>query len=70
MNAKKESSKRFYDSLESVSSNIEEVTHLLLRYWALIIEWVQNNAQDLDLTDKRYEELERTKSELSISLRT
>ncbi len=61
---KKESRKRFYDSLESVSSNIEEVTHVSLRYWALIIEWVRNNAQDMDLTEKRYEELERTKSEL------
>lgn len=52
---KKESRKRFYDSLESVSSNIEEVTHVSLRYWALIIEWVRNNAQDMDLTEKRYE---------------
>ncbi|HHF3044336.1 hypothetical protein WMQ59_23020 [Vibrio diabolicus] len=47
-----------------MSSNIEEVTHVSLRYWALIIEWVRNNAQDMDLTEKRYEELERTKSEL------
>ncbi|SIR08605.1 hypothetical protein SAMN05920897_1371 [Alkalispirochaeta americana] len=61
---KKESRKRFYDYLESVSSNIEEVTHVSLRYWALIIEWVRNNKQGMDLTDKRSEELERTKSEL------
>ncbi|MBF9000559.1 hypothetical protein [Vibrio nitrifigilis] len=61
---KKESRKRFYDSLESVSSNIEEVTHVSLCYWALIIEWVRNNKQGMGLTEKRSEELERTKSEL------
>lgn len=61
---KKESRKRFYDGLESVSANIEEITHVSLRYWALVIEWVRNNAQSMELTDKRYEELEKTKIDL------
>lgn len=61
---KKESRKRFYDSLESVSTNIEEITHVSLRYWALVIEWVRNNAQDMELTKKRSEELDKTKSDL------
>ena len=60
----KDSRKRFYDSLESISSNIEEITHVSLRYWALVVEWVRNNAQSMDLTEKRKEELEKTKSEL------
>jgi hypothetical protein len=61
---KKESRKRFYDSLELISTNIEETTHASLRYWALIIEWVRNNAQGMGLTDKRSEELVKTKDDL------
>ncbi|MDP2537270.1 hypothetical protein [Alteromonas stellipolaris] len=61
---KKERNKRFYDSLEKISVSIEETTHMSLRYWALIIEWVRNNQQGMALTNKRAEELEKTKSEL------
>lgn len=53
----KEKAKRHYDTLESVGADIEEVTHISLRYWALIIEWVRNSEQGLDLTEKRKEEL-------------
>ncbi|WP_027710494.1 hypothetical protein [Zooshikella ganghwensis] len=56
--------KRHFDALESVGSDIEEMTHVCLRYWALIIEWARNAAQDMDLTEKRKEELERTKEDL------
>lgn len=60
----KEKRKRHYDALESVGADVEEITHVSLRYWALIIEWVRNNEQDLDLTDKRKDELEKTKDDL------
>ena len=60
----KEKGKRHYDSLESVGADVEEITHVALRYWALIIEWVRNNSQGMDLTDKRKEELEKTKDDL------
>ncbi|GAB3536204.1 hypothetical protein [Photobacterium alginatilyticum] len=61
---KKETNKRFYDALESVGANIEEMTHVSLRYWALIIEWARNNQQGFGLTEKRQEELERTKIDM------
>lgn len=60
----RERSKRHYDALEDIASNIEEVTHVSLRYWALIIEWVRNKNQGMGLTEKRKEELEKTKLDL------
>jgi len=60
----KERSKRYFDSLEAVSENVEITTHAALRYWALIIEWIRNNKQGMGLTDQRQDELEKTKSAL------
>lgn len=60
----KEKSKRYYDALESVGADVEEITHIVLKYWALIIEWVRNDKQGLDLTEKRKDELEKTKEDL------
>ena len=60
----KERSKRYFDTLEKVGENIEEITHVSLRYWALVIEWVRNNDQGMTLTDKRKEELEKSKRDL------
>lgn len=61
----KDKSRRYYDSLESVSTQIEDMTHISLRYWALIIEWVRNKEQKgLDLTRERQEELNKTKLDL------
>jgi hypothetical protein len=60
----KENAKRYYDALELVGSNIEEITHVTLRYWAIVIEWVRNDKLGLSLSEKRQAELERTKSDL------
>lgn len=61
----KDKSRRYYDALESVSTQIEDMTHISLRYWALIIEWVRNKDQKgLDLTQERQEELKKTKLDL------
>ncbi|EAX2647736.1 hypothetical protein I8L27_003544 [Salmonella enterica] len=61
----KDKSRRYYDCLEVVSEQIEDMTHVSLRYWALVIEWVRNNEQyGLGLTEKRQEELNKTKSDL------
>ncbi|BFO30623.1 MULTISPECIES: hypothetical protein [Klebsiella] len=61
----KDKSRRYYDSLESVSTQIEDMTHISLRYWALITEWVRNNKQKgLELTEERQEELKKTKLDL------
>ncbi|WP_201288124.1 hypothetical protein [Psychromonas sp. L1A2] len=61
---KKDRQKRFHDALELVSEQIEEMTHVSLRYWAFVTEWVRNNQKDLGLTDKRQQELDKTKIEL------
>lgn len=61
----KDKARRYYDSLESVSQQIEEMTHVSLRYWALVIEWARNNEQKkIGLTEKRQEELKKTKTDL------
>ena len=57
---KKEKTKRFFDTLEQISSLIEETTHVSLRYWALVNEWVYHGK----LEQQREEELEKTKINL------
>jgi len=66
---KKERSRRFFDALEEASTDIEETTHIALRYWALVIEWVRNQRQGLDLLESRRGELEKTKRDLFDSFR-
>jgi hypothetical protein len=60
----KERNKRRFDALENVGFNVEEITHVALRYWALVIEWVRNKNQGMELTEKRKKELEKTKLDL------
>lgn len=57
---RKEKSKRYFDLLEQTSSLIEETTHVSLRYWALVNEWVYHG----ELSPHREDELERTKANL------
>ena len=61
---KKERSKRFFDALEQSSNLIEETTHVALKYWALVIEWVRNRDDGMELAPHRKEELEKIKSDL------
>lgn len=61
---KKERNRRFFDALEHSSTLIEETTHVALRYWALIIEWVRNTNDGMELAPHRKEELEKTKIDL------
>ncbi len=60
----KEKSKRHYDALESVGADVEEITHIALRYWALVIESVKNKSLGQDLLQKRKDELDKTKDDL------
>lgn len=60
----KERARRHFDALERVGEYVEEVTHIALRYWALIMEWARNNKQGLGLAENRKEELKKTKLEL------
>lgn len=57
---KKEKAKRYFDALEQTSALIEETTHVSLRYWALVNEWVYHG----ELAPQREEELENTKVNL------
>jgi hypothetical protein len=61
---RKERSRRFFDAIEEASTEIEETTHIALRYWALVIEWVRNQRLGMDLVESRRDELERSKKDL------
>lgn len=62
--SQKETDKRYFDSLEVAGANIDEITHIALTYWALVIEWVRNRELGKELTDYRKEELEKSKKDL------
>ena len=50
--------------LEKSAEQIENFSHVSMRYLALIVEWVRNRDQKLDLAPHRNEELTKTKAEL------
>ena len=50
--------------LEQVAEETEQVNHIYLKYWALVVEWFRYKKQGSPWPDSRKEELERTKSEL------
>ncbi|RIZ55148.1 hypothetical protein [Vibrio sp. PID23_8] len=60
----KETRKRFFDTLETVSADIEEITHVSLKYWAFVTELVRNQERGLELSENRKLEFEETKTEL------
>ena len=55
---------RHHGLLEKSAEQIENFSHVAMRYWALIVEWVRNRDQKLDLAPHRNEELTKTKAEL------
>ncbi|MCO6058496.1 hypothetical protein NG726_17700 [Pseudomonas sp. MOB-449] len=42
-NIEKENHSRNKETLESVTLSIEELTHVLLKYWSSILDWSKNN---------------------------
>ena len=62
---KKDIRKRLYDSLEIITKDIDEMTHISLKYWAIIIELVRYRTKGEDLSGSRYKELETIKVELA-----
>ncbi|WP_306480732.1 hypothetical protein [Limnobacter sp.] len=61
--SKRERLIRHHGLLEKSAEQIENFSHITMRYWALMIEWVRNRDQSLDLLPQRKEELTKTKAE-------
>ena len=61
---KRERLLRHHNLLEKSAEQIENFSHVSMRYWALIVEWVRNREQKLELAPHRSEELTKTKVEL------
>jgi hypothetical protein len=55
---------RHHGLLEKSAEQIESFSHVILRYWALMIEWVRARDQGLTLQPHRAEELTKSKAEL------
>jgi hypothetical protein len=55
---------RHHGLLEKSAEQIENFSHVVLRYWALMIEWVRVRDQGLTLQAHRAEELTKSKAEL------
>jgi len=63
----KEYEKRHRSLLEQVAEQAEQLNHVYLKYWALVIEWVRYNKNDKEWPEERRSELEVTKNELFVS---
>ncbi|WP_373988111.1 hypothetical protein [Duganella sp. BuS-21] len=61
---RRERLQRHQGLLEKCAEQIEGFSHVLLRYWALIVECVRLREQGIDLSEKKLEELSKTKAEL------
>jgi len=55
---------RHHGLLEKSAEQIESFSHVILRYWALMIEWVRARDQGFVLQPHRAEELAKSKAEL------
>lgn len=56
--------KRHHELLEDAAEQIEKFSHVLLRYWALMIEFVRTRQQNQEWAAEKLEELQKTKAEL------
>ena len=63
----KEYEKRHRSLLEQVAEQAEQLNHVYLKYWALVIEWVRYEKNGKDWPTDRRAELEETKTELFTS---
>ncbi|WP_311753208.1 hypothetical protein [Proteus columbae] len=63
---KKDINKRAMDLIEAISIDVEEATHVFLRYTALMTEWARNKSKGLSegLTGNRTKELMKVKIDL------
>jgi len=61
---KSERYRRHMDLLEQSAEQVEECSHVVLRYWALMTELVRNQNSNSKMQSHRYEELQKVKDEL------
>lgn len=54
---------RHHGLLEKSAEQIENFSHVTLRYWALIVEWVRVRDQKLEFSSQKSDELTKTKIE-------
>ena len=60
----KEYEKRHRSLLEQVAEQAEQLNHVYLKYWALVIEWVRYEKSSKDWPSDRRDELEEIRIEL------
>ena len=63
----KEYEKRHRSLLEQVADQAEQLNHVYLKYWALVVEWVRYKNNGKEWPENRRSELEETKTELFAS---
>jgi len=51
----KENHSRNKETLESLTLNIEELTHALLKYWSYILDWAKNNEKGVEVSKEKTE---------------
>ncbi|MBU4499978.1 MAG: hypothetical protein KKG40_07180, partial [Gammaproteobacteria bacterium] len=61
---RRERSGRHHGLLEQSAEQIECFSHVVLRYWALIVEFVRNKDKKIEPSADRVEELAKAKAEL------
>ena len=55
---------RHHGLLEKSAEQIENFSHSMLRYWALVVEWVRYKDKSTQMPPNRAEELSKAKTEL------
>lgn len=56
-NLEKENCSRNKEVLESVTLNIEEMTHALLKYWSFILDWARNNEKEVSSSKEKIDSI-------------
>ncbi|ART83028.1 hypothetical protein CBP31_10670 [Oceanisphaera profunda] len=60
----REYEKRHRTLLEQVAEQTEQLNHVYLKYWALVVEWIRFNKNGKEWPQSRKDELEEVKAEL------
>ena len=50
--------------LESVTIDVEEMTHILLKYWSFILDWSRNKEKKLKNSEEKAEQIKNLRSEV------
>ena len=50
--------------LETVTLDVEEMTHTLLKYWSNILDWARDKEKDLKSSEEKFEQVTSLRSEV------